>query len=419
MLGRFGRQQVGQLDDVRHEFDAGQVVGGLQHPSQLVDQLGRARRDDVEHVHPHRGGVEHEADVAVARPRRRRTARPARRPGPRPTSSLGTRGVDVRAAQVRRLVRRRPAASRRPRPENSPVGRRRAPGGPARSGAVAHHHVVAAPVDRPGREQAAQRSGLQRHVDVGDRDLAVAVGVQRSPRAPPDGVEGVGAQPEPQRLHPEHLGRRDVAEVDVGAEPADQPGLLLLARAPRRRRTRRRPPSTTASTTSPRTSPSGGEEADRAALPALGDHPGARRPPGRRAAAAAQASGETSAPRVLDADLGERRRSAAATARISVLLLRRPIGATPQDTSTHGKPRSAAHARNSVDDPLVPGDLEQRAAGARRARRASRSSCELPRQPRVEVGGAPAELPDVDVGPADLEQPRSPRRPAGPCRARG
>ena len=40
----------------------------------------------------------------------------------------------------------------------------------------------------------------------------------------------VGAQPQPQRLERDDLVGRDVAEVDLGAEMADEPGLLILLR---------------------------------------------------------------------------------------------------------------------------------------------------------------------------------------------
>src|SRR5215470_20264159 len=41
-------------------------------------------------------------------------------------------------------------------------------------------------------------------------------------------LQGVAAQPEPQRLEWDHLVGRDVAEVDVRAEMLDEPRLALL-----------------------------------------------------------------------------------------------------------------------------------------------------------------------------------------------
>src|SRR4051812_30216591 len=43
-------------------------------------------------------------------------------------------------------------------------------------------------------------------------------------------VEGVGPQPEPERLERDHLVRRDVAEVHLRAEAAHEPGLRGLRR---------------------------------------------------------------------------------------------------------------------------------------------------------------------------------------------
>src|SRR6202044_11464 len=42
--------------------------------------------------------------------------------------------------------------------------------------------------------------------------------------------DGIRAQPESQRLQRQHAGRGDIADVDVGTELADEPGLLALAR---------------------------------------------------------------------------------------------------------------------------------------------------------------------------------------------
>src|SRR5262245_15119428 len=43
-------------------------------------------------------------------------------------------------------------------------------------------------------------------------------------------LQGVGAEPEPQRLERDHLVGRDVPEVDLGPEVADEPRLRALRR---------------------------------------------------------------------------------------------------------------------------------------------------------------------------------------------
>ena len=63
--GRPCRQQVGEHDDVGHGLERRQLVRGRKHALDLVHQLGRPGRGDVEYVHPTQFGVEHEAYVAV------------------------------------------------------------------------------------------------------------------------------------------------------------------------------------------------------------------------------------------------------------------------------------------------------------------------------------------------------------------
>ena len=85
-------------------------------------------------------------------------------------------------------------------------------------------------------------------------------------------LQGVGAEPEPERLERDDLFRRDVAEVDLGAEPAARTRPAEACPGPRRRR-----PSTSISWTISsirpvRISPDGPVDAGGAGLATLGDH---------------------------------------------------------------------------------------------------------------------------------------------------
>ena len=159
----------------------------------------------------------------------------------------GHAGVDVRAAQVGASRR---AGQQRARPstgENSgSLGARVAPR-PARSRRRRGRRCSGSG-GRPCRrgEQRAQRVLVQRHVDVGDGDPAVAVGDRCSSGCVDRGVcrrrSKVSARsPSRSVSSAERVVRRDVAEVHVGAEAADQPGLLVLAGRLEDRRRRRRP----------------------------------------------------------------------------------------------------------------------------------------------------------------------------------
>ena len=172
-------------------------------------------------------------------------------------------------------------------------------------------------------------------------------------RHPAARVERVGAQPEPQRL-----------------EPSASAGAMLprLTSAPKRRisqacwslrgasNTTASTPtaSTTASTTSHAHLAVRVEQPDGAALAALGDHPGRAGVEVGRGRRAPTPRADTS-PRVLRPISAEHDEALGGPPRSGRALLRRVIGATPQDTSTHGKPGSAGPVQVLVGDALVPG----------------------------------------------------------------
>ena len=245
-----------ELDQLGFEHHRRQVLGDVQHPLRLVEQLGGMRRHDLAHPDAHGVGVEQEADVAVAA-----LDDDARTPGCSTATLASCEGTPVSMSGRRtidRLVRKRQHLHGRGRREQ----RLRSVGStPTRAvaSAVAHDHVARAPVALPPQEVLASGSRLSagrrpvrprppgRRVDAGwlSSTSGPAAGAGRRGR---ERDRRVGPQPEPQRLEPRRLARRHVRQVDVGADAADEPCLLVLAgrlehaagRAPTRRAGRRR-----------------------------------------------------------------------------------------------------------------------------------------------------------------------------------
>ena len=192
--------------------------------------------------------------------------------------------------------------------------------------------------------------------------------------------------------------RHDVAEVDVGSQLADQPGLLVLAgclehqfSTPTRRR-RPRPPV--------RTSPSGSNS------PTV---------PLSRPSVTTQVAPAARSPGRLLRPLGGRDRdrgsfgptSLSTTNRAAAAPMRarfggRVIRTDPGGHLDAGEPDAGRPVQVLLHDALVPGDLEQRAAGAGEHAVLGEQR-ELLRQPGVEIRRAPPELPHVHVRPAHAE----------------
>ena len=160
---------------------------------------------------------------------------------------------------------------------------------------------------------------------------------------------GVGAQPQAQRLERHHFLDRDVGEVDVGAERADQPRLLVLAG-----RLEQDP-------VDPAAAHRGGHDLladrpvlavdpDRPALPALGDDP---------AGTGGEVAGHLAGPLlggedlvgILAPHLGQHDESLCAARRSRSCLSSSVMGATPRETSTLSNPTAAAQSRHSCARP--------------------------------------------------------------------
>ena len=117
--------------------------------------------------------------------------------------------------------------------------------------------------------------------------------------------------------------------------------------------------------------------------------------------------------RVLDPHLGDDRERRATARRISAALASGPSRPRPSLTSTRGTRIAAAHSRHSaarscsaaISSSVPPG---QAATSCRR------SSVELGVELRVEVGAAPAELPEVEEAGGGVRGWRAPRRRGRP-----
>ncbi len=66
MPGRGGRGEILEVDDLGHALRRGQVLGRVDDSLDLIDELCRPRRRDVEDMDPPRRAIEDEVDVLVA-----------------------------------------------------------------------------------------------------------------------------------------------------------------------------------------------------------------------------------------------------------------------------------------------------------------------------------------------------------------
>ena len=398
--------QLGQVDHVRHQLDGGEVLGHLEHPPGLVEELRRLRRHDLAHPDPDGGGVEDEAHVPV--PPLHDHAAGRRGQLPRRASELGGHaGVDLGRVHQRALARQGQDVDADDRREQRPVV---GPGDLDHGGVgtAASHDVAGAAVGLAAEEVPLQALGGQVAGDAGHRHLPVAAGneVPHGPdpiiAGPPTGQsDRVGPQAEPQRLQAEHLGGGHVAEADVGAEAPDEPGLLVLVG-------RLEDDRLLADAADHRLDDVladravGPVQADRAALAALGHRPGG---------AGLQVAGHLRRPgggghrdgRVLRADLGQDREATSRLRDQPAL-----VGDRHADRAVGHLDAREAQLAGPVEAgrglPLGPRDLQERAADTGQDVMGGQHG-DLLADPGVDVGGAPAELPHVDV-PADQLQRR-------------
>ena len=396
----------------------GQLAGGVD----LVERgrsPGRADRcSDSPPGKPERGAGAHPGRVTA----RDRRARLSANSAPLPLAAVGLaqprvepRLSPIRAPTISAVSRARLRSEDHSERIGSALGRDRAR--PARAPARARCRSAACR-ESPG---SADRLEVVVGLAVAGEQHALQRGAHRSPggavtahrcRACPSAARAASS-----RATSTSLGS-DVAEVDVGAEPAHEPHLLVLARrleqdlarARSRGRSRRSGPPDLAVVA---------EDAGGAALARLGDHlPGAglelgarsARPSGTAAMIAPVSSLEPTSDRTVNS---------CASRSISSSLRSCSSAIVPSEISKCSSPELVDPVDQLVEPVLGDRQLGERAAEHDRdpVLRGSASSL------RLEVAGrergAPAELDDVDVRRRRPRPGRRPRRPTARGRARG
>ncbi len=215
-------------------------------------------------------------------------------------------------------------------------------------------------------------------------------------------LHGVGPQPEAQRLHAEDLGHGDVGQVDVGPAVAHEPHRLVLPGRLEHHPLHaagidHRGDDVLAD------GAGGVVDADRPALPALGEDP---------AGAGGQVAGDLLGPVAHEgwsaaflAPTSESTVNRLAAEADQVVLLvgpdRAPRLATPRRRGSRRRRPSPGTRRPAAAPRPPPAACRRRSRECR-----ARQRGQLGLDARVEVGRAPSELPDVDVLTAGLEDAR-------------